>query len=48
MRFITREIETPLARLIIKGDILPGQLVTVDLIDNQLNFQAKDTVVTEN
>ena len=48
MRFITREIETPLARLIIKGDILPGQLVTVDLIDNQLNFQAKDTGVTEN
>ena len=48
MRFITREIETPLARLIIKGDILPGQLVTVDLIDNQLNFQAKDTVITEN
>ncbi|MGX7076775.1 ATP-dependent chaperone ClpB [Globicatella sanguinis] len=48
MRFITRETETPLARLIIKGDILPGQLVTVDLIDNQLNFQAKDTVVTEN
>nr|WP_276931901.1 ATP-dependent chaperone ClpB [Globicatella sulfidifaciens] len=48
MRFITREIETPLARLIIKGDILPGQLVTIDLIDNQLNFQAEDTVVTEN
>lgn len=47
MRFITREIETPLARLMIKGDILPGQLVTVDLVENKLTFEAKDVVVTE-
>lgn len=41
MRFITREIETPLARLLIKGEILPQQEVLVELEDNQLNFKSQ-------
>ncbi|MBF6625878.1 ATP-dependent chaperone ClpB [Aerococcaceae bacterium zg-BR9] len=40
MRLITREIETPLARLIIKGDILPQQVVDVSLEEGQLAFHA--------
>ncbi|MGO4927392.1 ATP-dependent chaperone ClpB [Fundicoccus sp. Sow4_D5] len=38
MRFITREVETPLAKLIIKGSILPNSLVHVSLVNDQLNF----------
>lgn len=41
MRFITKEIETPLAKLIIKGDILPNSIVHVILENNQLNFASE-------
>lgn len=38
MRYITHEIETPLARQIIQGHIQPGDHIQVDLEDNQLIF----------
>lgn len=37
-RFITNNVETPLAKEIIAGKILPHSKVTVTLIDNQLKF----------
>jgi len=39
-RAIQREIETPLARLLLKGDIRDGQKVLVDLgVDGTLKFK---------
>ena len=37
-RFITNNVETPLAKEIIVGKILPHSKVTVTLVDNQLKF----------
>lgn len=37
-RFITNNVETPLAKGIIAGKILPHSKVTVTLVDNQLKF----------
>ena len=37
-RFITNTVETPLAKEIIAGKILPHSKVTVTLVDNQLKF----------
>lgn len=42
MRFITREIETPLAKLIIKGEVLPDSVVQVDLQGDQLTFESEE------
>ncbi|MGO4936564.1 ATP-dependent chaperone ClpB [Fundicoccus sp. Sow4_H7] len=41
MRFITREIETPLARGIIKGDITPQSIVHVKLVDDHIEFETQ-------
>jgi ATP-dependent Clp protease ATP-binding subunit ClpB len=41
-RFISAEIENPLARAIIKGDIHENQAVTVALVGNQVGFQTVD------
>jgi ATP-dependent Clp protease ATP-binding subunit ClpB len=41
-RFISAEIENPLARAIIKGDIHENQAVTVTLVWNQVGFQTVD------
>ena len=41
-RFISAEIENPLARAIIKGDIHENQAVTVTLAGNQVGFQTVD------
>lgn len=38
-RFITKEIETPLAKEIISGSVLPKTKVTIALLNNQLVFQ---------
>ncbi|MDT2756935.1 ATP-dependent chaperone ClpB [Enterococcus asini] len=38
-RFITREVETPLAKEIIAGRVMPKTKVTITLLDNQLVFQ---------
>ncbi|WP_459445850.1 ATP-dependent chaperone ClpB [Ligilactobacillus salivarius] len=38
-RFITNNVETPLAKEIIAGKILPHSKVTVTLVDNQLKFR---------
>lgn len=38
-RFISAEIENPLARAIIKGDIHENQAVTVTLVGNKVGFQ---------
>ena len=41
-RFISAEIENPLARAIIKGDIHENQAVTVMLVEDQVGFQTVD------
>ena len=41
-RFISAEIENPLARAIIKGDIHENQAVMVTLVGNQVGFQTVD------
>ena len=41
-RFISAEIENPLARAIIKGEIHENQSVTVTLVGNQVGFQTID------
>jgi len=41
-RFISAEIENPLARAIIKGDIHENQAVTVELAGNQVAFRTAD------
>ncbi|HRK99731.1 MAG TPA: AAA family ATPase, partial [Trichococcus flocculiformis] len=41
-RFISAEIENPLARAIIKGEIHENQSVTVNLVGNQVGFQTVD------
>lgn len=38
-RFITREVETPLAKEIIAGRVMPKTKVSIELIDDQLVFQ---------
>ena len=38
-RFITREVETPLAKEIIAGRVLPKTKVSIELLDDQLMFQ---------
>ncbi|MDT2820497.1 ATP-dependent chaperone ClpB [Enterococcus devriesei] len=38
-RFITREVETPLAKEIIAGRVLPKTKVSIELFDDQLVFQ---------
>lgn len=38
-RFITREVETPLAKEIIAGRVMPKTKVTITLLDNRLVFQ---------
>lgn len=40
-RFITREVETPLAKEIIAGRVMPKTKVTITLFDNRLVFQNK-------
>lgn len=44
-RFITREVETPLAKEIVAGRVLPKTKVTIQLINEQLVFQ--NEVITE-
>ncbi|MCD5029137.1 ATP-dependent chaperone ClpB [Enterococcus asini] len=38
-RFITREVETPLAKEIVAGRVMPKTKVTITLLDNRLVFQ---------
>ena len=38
-RFITREVETPLAKEIVSGRVMPKTKVTISLLDNQLVFE---------
>jgi len=38
-RFITKEVETPLAKEIISGRVVPKSKVTIQLLDNQLVFE---------
>lgn len=40
MRYITREVETPLAKAIISGRVFPDSTVHVNLVDDQLEFNA--------
>jgi ATP-dependent Clp protease ATP-binding subunit ClpB len=38
-RYLTKEVETPLAKLIIGGKILPKSKVVVDILDDKLTFE---------
>jgi len=38
-RYITREVETPLAKEIVSGRVMPKTKVTIELLDNHLVFQ---------
>lgn len=40
-RFITKEVETPLAKEIISGRVVPKSKVTIQLLDNQLVFETE-------
>ncbi len=40
-RFITKQLETPLARAIISGKVMPQSIVTVELEDDQLEFETE-------
>lgn len=40
-RLITRAVETPLAKELIRGTIEPGQEVVITVVDDQLQFKAK-------
>lgn len=44
-RFITREVETPLAKEIVAGRVLPKTQVTIELLNEQLVFE--NTPITE-
>ncbi|MGG5358587.1 MULTISPECIES: ATP-dependent chaperone ClpB [unclassified Enterococcus] len=41
-RFITKEVETPLAKEIVAGHILPKSKVKIELFDNQLKFETSE------
>ena len=45
-RFITREVETPLAKEIVSGRVLPKTKVRISLLNDQLVFQ--NEAITEN
>ena len=38
-RFITREVETPLAKEIVAGRVLPKTKVTIEVLNDQLVFE---------
>ena len=38
-RFLTKEVETPLAKAIISGKVMPKSTVTIELVDNELVFE---------
>jgi ATP-dependent Clp protease ATP-binding subunit ClpB len=44
-RAIQREIETPLSRLILKGDVKDNSIVRVDLTDGKIAFSAQPQAV---
>lgn len=43
-RLITSAVETPLAKELIRGTIQPGQEVVITVVDDQLQFKAKQVV----
>jgi ATP-dependent Clp protease ATP-binding subunit ClpC len=44
-RIIQRSVDNELSRLLLDGQISPGQVVTVDVADGQLTFTAHDQQV---
>jgi ATP-dependent Clp protease ATP-binding subunit ClpC len=44
-RTIQREVDNQLSRLLLDGQVSPGQVVTVDVADGQLTFTAQDQQV---
>lgn len=46
-RFITKEVETPLAKEIVAGHILPKSKVTITLLAEKLHFQTEELEDTE-
>ena len=41
-RFIQQEVETPIARLLIAGNLAPGQTLRIDLADDELTLTAEE------
>ncbi|NAL97763.1 ATP-dependent chaperone ClpB [Enterococcus faecium] len=41
-RFITKEVETPLAKEIVAGYVMPKSKVTITLLDGQLHFKTEE------
>ncbi|MEO2685700.1 ATP-dependent chaperone ClpB [Enterococcus faecium] len=41
-RFITKEVETPLAKEIVAGHVMPKSKVTITLLDGQLHFKTEE------
>jgi ATP-dependent Clp protease ATP-binding subunit ClpB len=41
-RYIQHNVETPMARLLVRGDIRDGQYVTIDVVHGALSFSAGD------
>jgi len=46
-RFIQREIETPIAKMIIAGEAIDGATIKVDLVDGKINISAINPVEEE-
>lgn len=44
-RLITSAVETPLAKELIRGTVMPGQEVVITVVDDQLQFKAKTVPV---
>ena len=42
-RLITSAVETPLAKELIRGTVMPGQEVVITVADDQLQFKAKNS-----
>ena len=38
-RYVQHTVETMLSKRLLRGDILPGETVTVDAVDGQLEIQ---------
>ena len=46
-RFLTKEVETPLAKEIVAGHVLPKSKVTITLLDGNLQFKTEELKETE-
>jgi ATP-dependent Clp protease ATP-binding subunit ClpB len=43
-RYISREVETRIGRALLAGDVLPGAVIQVDIADDELNVDYRNSV----